>query len=656
MQPGTVLGQRYRILDRIGGGGMALVYRAEDTALGRPVALKVLRSQFAADPEFVRRFRREAQAAASLSHPNIVSIYDVGQEGEHHYIVMELVEGETLKSRIQRQGPLSVEETTRIGLEILAALEHAHSHKIVHRDIKPHNILLSRDGRVKVTDFGIARAVTTDTVTNTGSILGSAHYFSPEMAKGQGATEQSDLYSLGVVLYEMVTGRVPFQGESPITVALKHVQEEVLPPGVLNPQLPAELEAIILRALAKDPAQRFSSAAEMRQTLEQFLEDHRAGRTRLVDGDYPTLDLRAIRQRQHREPALAEADLEQDWEEDGVSRPVARRRRWGLYLLISFAALFLGGLAYGGYVLSRLLEVPEVPVPDVVGRSAQEAEQILRAAGLQMQVKGQEYSTEIPVGHVTRQEYEPGYIKKQGSVVGVWLSLGPRTVTVPDVRRLTRAEAENQLVQVGLRVGAVTEVFAQDVEAGRVAEQSPPPGTQVQEGAVVDLKISRGTRRVPNLVGRSLGEAPTHLANAGLTLGEVSRVQSPQPKDTVIGQDPKPDAEVPPGTRVNVTVSDGVPPPPVKETTVTIHLQPGSPEDRGYVNVRVLKFDAAGTEVLHEAPHLIGDSFVLPVRWVGDQAKLEVYINGQLRETIPLGTPPTAEAGETSKQSEGGGG
>nr|PZN37419.1 MAG: hypothetical protein DIU70_12705 [Bacillota bacterium] len=236
------------------------------------------------------------------------------------------------------------------------------------------------------------------------------------------------------------------------------------------------------------------------------------------------------------------------------------------------------------------------------------------------------------------------------------MSLGPRTVTVPDVRRLTRAEAENQLLQLGLRVGAVTEVFAQDVDAGRVAEQSPPPGTQVQEGSVVDLKISRGTRRVPNLVGRTLAEAPAQLASAGLTLGEVARVQSPQPKDTVIGQDPKPDAEVPPGTRVNVTVSDGMPTPPVHETTVTIHLQPQSPDDKGYVNVRVMKFDAAGTEVLHEAPHLIGDTFELPVRWVGDHARLEVYVNGQLRETIPLSASPTAEADETSDQSQGGGG
>lgn len=631
MQPGTILGQRYRIVDRIGGGGMALVYRGEDTTLGRPVALKVLRSQYAADPDFVRRFRREAQAAASLSHPNIVSIYDVGQEANDlHYIVMELVEGQTLKSRIQSEGPLPVAEAAQIGLEILAALEHAHAHKIVHRDIKPHNILLARDGRVKVTDFGIARAVSTDTMTNTGSIMGSAHYFSPEMARGWGATEQSDLYSLGIVLYEMVTGRVPFQGESPISVALKHVQDEVLPPSALNPEVPAELEEIILRALEKEVKARFDSAAEMRRALYRFLEDYRAGRTRTVDRDFPTQDFRAIRDRGRTDPEARE--------EDGVAERRGRRRI-GLYIFLLVLALFLGGLGYGGYYLMQLLEVPDVQVPDVVGRPAPEAEEILRAAGLQMQVQNQEYSTTIPAGSVTWQEVEPGFTKKKGQVVGVRLSLGPRMILVPNVRNLTRVEAEDALTREGLRVGAVTDVFAQDVPEGRVAEQSPLPGTQVQEGSLVDLKVSRGTRQVPNLIGRSLADVPAVLVDYGLVVGDITRVPNPQPKDTVIGQDPLPLSEVPPGTRVNLTVSEGTTALPEQETSVTITVRAQRPEDRGYLNVRVMKIDAAGTSTLHEAPHLVGESFVLPVRWVGPTAKLEVYINGELSEEIPLGQP-----------------
>ncbi|HLN61257.1 MAG TPA: Stk1 family PASTA domain-containing Ser/Thr kinase, partial [Symbiobacteriaceae bacterium] len=291
MVTGTFLANRYRIGERIGGGGMALVYRARDEQLGRDVAVKVLRGQFGTDEEFIRRFRREAQNAASLSHPNVVQIFDVGRDDDQYFIVMELVEGQTLKELIQRQGPLPIAEAVRISAEILGALEHAHTNRIVHRDIKPHNILISRDGHAKVTDFGIARATTTDTVTHTGSIMGSAHYFSPEQANGQPTGEKSDIYSMGIVLYEMLTGTVPFTGDSPITVALKHIRDRVVPATQLNSEVPVELDEIILRALEKEPEDRYPSAAAMRQALEQFAEDHAAGRTHMPSGDFPTMDL-----------------------------------------------------------------------------------------------------------------------------------------------------------------------------------------------------------------------------------------------------------------------------------------------------------------------------------------------------------------------------
>ena len=256
---GRLLGKRYEILEKIGGGGWALVYRAQDTFLHRPVAVKVLRSQYTADDDFVRRFKREAQAAASLSHPNVVSIYDVGQEDDVYYIVMEYIDGQTLKEKIDAEAPLPIPVSVKIALQILDALDHAHQAKIVHRDIKPHNILLTRSGRVKVTDFGIARAATTTTLTHTGSIIGSAHYFSPEQARGGFTGEKSDIYSVGVVLYEMVTARVPFEGDSPISVAIKHIQEDVPPPTQLNPAVPVELEEIILRAMEKDQNRRYQS-------------------------------------------------------------------------------------------------------------------------------------------------------------------------------------------------------------------------------------------------------------------------------------------------------------------------------------------------------------------------------------------------------------
>ncbi|MBW7459196.1 Stk1 family PASTA domain-containing Ser/Thr kinase, partial [Paenibacillus sepulcri] len=272
---GHELGGRYEIITRIGGGGMALVYKAHDILLNRKVAVKILRQQFVHDEEFIRRFRREAQSAGALSHPNVVSIYDVGQEDETHYIVMEYVEGHNLNEIIQERAPLQPEEAVRIAIQICDALEHAHHNQIIHRDIKPHNILIGKNGRVKVTDFGIARAVTSSTITQTGSVLGSVHYFSPEHAKGISTGEKSDLYSLGIVLYQMLTGKLPFLGESPISVALKHLQETFEEPRVVNPYIPQSVENVILRAMRKNPSERYNSADEMLRDLETCLQPER---------------------------------------------------------------------------------------------------------------------------------------------------------------------------------------------------------------------------------------------------------------------------------------------------------------------------------------------------------------------------------------------
>lgn len=623
MMHGTLLGKRYRILERVGGGGMALVYRAEDIYLGRPVAVKVLRSQFGADEEFVRRFRREAQSAASLSHPNIVAIYDVGEEEDLYYIVMELVEGRTLKSRIQEEGPLPVDEAARIAIEILDALEHAHQHHIVHRDIKPHNILLTKSGRVKVTDFGIARAVTTDTVTNTGSIMGSAHYFSPEMARGQPAGVKSDLYSLGVVLYEMLTGRVPFQGESPISVALKHVQEEVLPPAALNGDLPAELQDVVLRALEKDPADRYESALAMRRDLERFLADYRAGRTRVAAAvEFPTQDLRQVRSRAQKGAAGRVRGGEE----------APRRSRAGLWITLLLALLLLGAAGGGAFYVMRLLEVPEVQVPPLVGLSAREAESRLSAAGLKIKFKEDEYSDQIPINHVTWQSYEPGYRVKYGREIEVRLSKGPRQVTVPAVTGKALAEARDEIERAGLKPGAVLSKYVAGVPEGRVAEQSLPAGQTVREGTVVDLTVSKGALLVPPLVGRPLPEVTRILKDVGLELGTVDRVPNPRPKDTVVEQYPPPGTDAAPGSKVNLKVSQGADL-PVQESTKTIEVRTNL---TGYVKVTVFLQDATGQYSVHDQPHLAGEKFPLNVLWRGTAGKLTVLINGAFAYEIPL--------------------
>ncbi|WP_264844660.1 Stk1 family PASTA domain-containing Ser/Thr kinase [Caldinitratiruptor microaerophilus] len=626
MQQGTVLGGRYRVLDKVGGGGMAVVYRAQDLFLNRPVAVKVLQPQYAADEEFVRRFRREAQAAASLSHPNVVSVYDVGHQDDLHYIVMELVEGETLKHRIQTHGPLPPDEAARITVGILDALAHAHGHRIVHRDIKPHNILLTRDGRVKVTDFGIARAVSHDTVTNTGSLLGSAHYFSPEMARGWPADEKSDLYSLGVVLYEMLTGRVPFTGESPVSVALKHVQEEVRPPSALVPGIPAELETIVLRAMEKDPKDRYASAQAMRADLERFLAAYREGRVHFSADDAPTQDLRAVRARAARR--LPPPDVDADDEEE----PGRRRSPAGLWIALGLVALFLAALGTGAFYVMRLLDVPDVQVPYVVGMSRQEAEERLAAAGLVLKVDALEYSDSIPPDGVTWQEYEAGSKVKPGRVVAVRLSMGPRLVPVPDLSRMTRPEAEAALAEKGLQLGNVTEVFDPKVPEGRVISQSLSPGVPVRLKTVVDIVVSRGGQQVPNLAGKTLAEAEALLKDQGLALGQVGRQPSDQPEDLIISQDPQPGAEVAPGSAVNVTLSSGPPQPAIREATKLIEV----PGKEGAVDVRVDLVDAAGVTTVHHARHPAGEIFQLAVRWTGESARLLVYADGKPAREIPL--------------------
>lgn len=546
---GRTLGGRYIVEARVGGGGMAAVYRGVDSFLHRQVALKVLRSQFADDAEFVNRFRREARAAASLSHPNIVAVYDVGQEDpDCYYIVQEFVDGRTLKERIQQEGPLPVEEALGIAQQVLRGLGHAHAVGVVHRDVKPQNVLLTRDGRVKVTDFGIARAGTGATFVHTGAILGTAHYAAPEQVRGQPTDQRCDLYSTGVMLYEMLVGHPPFDGESPLAVAMQHVERPVPDIAAERPDLSEGVRAVLAHALAKSPEDRYSDSAEMAADIEAVLAGAPPRHAALAAAP-GTAD-----------GAVDPGDAEQDVEEG----PERQTRGGGLARLSAIAAGVILGLAVlaGGGVLAftRLLNVRVVPVPAVVGQSLAGAEQAIAGAHLLVQVY-QENSTQVPAGQIDRASPAPGTPVRQGTMVEIWQSLGPPNVTLPDLSGLTLAAAQTELGGMGLQaVAAPGKHYSATVPPGYVIASSPAAGASVAEGTSVSLQLSDGPSGIgimPNEVGRTLQTVQADLAARQLQLGTVTSEPTGWPAGIVAATSPVAGAAAPAGSTADLTVSSG---------------------------------------------------------------------------------------------------
>jgi len=609
---GSELGGRYEIIARIGGGGMAVVYKAYDTLLHRYVAVKVLREQFVHDEEFIQRFLREARSAASLSHPNVVSIYDVGQDKDTHYIVMEYIEGGTLNDIIKERAPLQPEEAVRIASQICDALDHAHQNGIIHRDIKPHNILLSsKNGRVKVTDFGIARAATASGITQTGAVLGSVHYFSPEHAKGVQQGEKSDIYSLGAVLYQMVTNRLPFPGDSPISVALKHLQENIEEPRAINPLIPQSLENIILKAMRKDPNERYASAKEMLLDLETCLSPERMNEEKITyasDADLEkTLVIPAIHDK-----IRDQIDVERQEDkklpvrthriaESLMDKP-KRRKKWikpTVWSVIVIAALL--SLWLGVKTIFNMLDVPEVTVPNVVGKPYEEAYEILTELLFEVQLTDSEYSDEHPEGYVVRQN-KSDILAKQGSTVQLTLSLGPEKVPMPDLRMKTEDESRNILIGLGFdneRIEIVEQV--DDEPKGTVIGQEPASESLInpREGRVT-LTVSQGpgTEMMPNLIGDTLDVAMAKLKR--LNLSENVHVEE-QPDYTqspgrIFRQWPyEPDDPVPPGAEITLYISTGFP----SDAIQTEKLVSVSPAVNGIAStIEIYVSDAKGDNML----------------------------------------------------------
>ncbi len=606
---GKKLGNRYEILQKIGGGGMALVFKAHDDFLNRPVAVKVLRDQYAGDEDFVERFRREAQAAASLCHPNIVNIYDVGKEDDIHYIVMEYVEGQTLKDLVRTQGPLDVMQAVQICIDICEALDHAHRRKVIHRDIKPHNILLTADGDVKVTDFGIARAATDSTLTHTGTVIGSVHYFSPEQARGRFTGEKSDIYSLGVVLYEMLTGSVPFDGDTAFNIAMKHVHDDVRPPRDVR-QIPEELDAIVMKALEKDPGMRYQSAREMLDDLVSFQKKHGGWQDVRPRFEVPA--------KQEGGAAVGKA---------AKRNPSGRRRNafWYIWLVLFTIAVVVVGLAAREFL--NWLNVPTVEVPDVTGVALHEAETTLRQKGLRSAVVAQRFDDAIPEGHVLSQTPEAGELVRQGREISLVLSRGPEVVIVPDLTGKPFREADLLLRAEGLEFGGVVYEHDDVIPEDSVISQTPRPGMPVPKGTLVDLVLSKGPEPVPVLLpsftGLKLEEAEARLLELGLVPGKVVYEENPDFQEgVVITTDPPPGAELSVGDTVNLVVAKGGV--PANSRMITIAVPRGGSES---VGVRIEIVDVTGSRTVYDERHRPGDVFRLVVNWYGREARLKVYIN-----------------------------
>lgn len=549
---GKLLGNRYEIMEQLGGGGMAIVYKGRDTILNRLVTIKVLRSEYNSDEEFVKRFRREAQAVASLSHPNIVNIYDVGRADDVDYLVMEYIEGDNLKNLIRLHGPLTPVKSAQIALQICDALGHAHENDIVHRDVKPQNILITRDGRAKLTDFGIAMGATAATLTQTDAVLGSVHYLSPEQARGEKIGPRADIYSLGVVLYEMATAKLPFQGDTPVGVALQHIQDEPALPSVINPAIPLQLEKIIVRAMAKKPAGRYETALQMSRELENIAGVGPAKDTRQADADdeFATMVI----------PTVRGAAVDDDQPMPRQAPVKKKSYRWLWVTLVVLALSAAGAAAFYQYYLN----VKEITMPDVVGQNQDEAKRILTEHGVDVAnnvsvVDG--YDSEIAVGKIYAQEPVAKSTMKVNRTVTLHVSKGPEKRTVPAVVGRSRDEAENLLKKNDLSVELISEEYNDERPQGEVLRQEPAANVKVNKGSSVILTVSKGKLpvSVPDLTKLTEAQAREELAKVNLLLAAniKSERNTVYEKGLVIAQEPVAGTKVQEGSSVSVTLNSG---------------------------------------------------------------------------------------------------
>lgn len=566
---GKTLGKRYQLVEKIASGGMSNVFKALDLNLKRYDAVKILKDEYSDNPDFVNKFKQEANAVANLNHPNIVNIYNVGQEDGLNFIVMEYVKGKTLKTIIRDTGRLFESQAIKYSEQIARALEHAHSNNIVHRDVKPHNILITEDDRVKVLDFGIAKQSNSSTITNSGKIVGSVHYFSPEQARGMTTDRRSDIYSLGIVMYEMVTGRLPFDSESPVTIALKHMQEPIIAPKLINPQISEKMNQIILKATMKDPIDRYQSLDEMLLDIQKLKSNQNLSYANQVSYAGRDYGVKPNASSVNAYNGLKNDDLDYDFDDDFELEDNKEKKKnkflllllLALLIVLTFVVYWLGKYVSNAFQSSKQEQIlTAVKVPSIMGKTEEQAREILLKNGnLKLYVSENQVSDK-PVGTVIAVQPIEGSMVNSGTTINVVLAAPKETVKVPDVSRKTEDEAKKMLTDSGFKVGNVNPTASDSIEKGFVIKTDPEQNTSLEKGAVVNLFVSSGKEvkitQVPNIVGKSVEEAKSILENAGLTIGiqTLKDIQDPTNDGKVLTQDVQPGVNTNQGSSVNIVV------------------------------------------------------------------------------------------------------
>lgn len=620
---GLVFDNRYEVQQKIGVGGMADVYRGKDTLLGRPVAIKILHQNFGSDQDFVARFKREAQAAGKLNHPNVVSMYDVGFDQGFHYIIMEYVSGCTLKEYIQHHGDqVTVQEAVKITVAIAEGLEHAHMMGIVHCDVKPHNILITDSGRVKVTDFGIARAINSaTTMMYTNSVMGSAHYISPEQASGKSINVSTDIYSLGVVLYELLTGEVPFRGETPVSVALQHVKDRVIAPRIKNAMIPPQLEQVVLIALEKEPGKRFGSISEMIQALRMSLGYRGGTSARPIQHDFATQVL---------PPLETEVLEEEDEAQNGILAKLGSLPQ--KYVIGGAVFAFLLAFLWAFLSFGNFWSNSTVDVPNVVGKQLSVATRLLEERHLRVS-SSEVTNSDVPAGQVISQSPEPGESVKEQRMVHLVVSKGAGDITIPDLQGMSFDQAREKLKALGLSIGKISYESDTSKDDGVVISQGLQAGGKASKGATVDITINQTKStmvEIPNVVGMTIKEAKEALGNLGLSISKISgsnedsavvTAVSPAPGSsvkrdesiTLVGQpkDGKKD-----GSNTKQGATKGV-------VDVTV------PNGRSSQHVKLVVLDDDGGHVVYDGTNAPGDRIVKSVSGSGN-VRVQIYLNNAL--------------------------